>query len=73
MAASDNIFERGFDDHSRGIRADGQNKFPLASSKEGGGTCDVQLVDIQEKQNLARGLKQRNVQMIAIAGAIVCI
>lgn len=44
-----------------------QDKFPLAQ----GVPLDVQIVDVQEKQNLSRGLKQRHVQMIAIAGAIV--
>ncbi|KAL1983522.1 hypothetical protein VTN96DRAFT_10261 [Rasamsonia emersonii] len=43
-----------------------QDKFPLAQ----GVPLDVQIVDVQEKQNLSRGLKQRHVQMIAIAGAI---
>lgn len=33
---------------------------------------DVRFVDEHERQDLARGLKQRHVQMIAIAGAIVC-
>lgn len=32
---------------------------------------DVQFVDEHERKDLARGLKQRHVQMIAIAGAIV--
>lgn len=31
-----------------------------------------QIVAHQERQNLLRGLSQRHVQMIAIAGAIVC-
>lgn len=33
---------------------------------------DVPFVDEHERNDLARGLKQRHVQMIAIAGAIVC-
>jgi hypothetical protein len=33
---------------------------------------DVHFVDEHERKDLARGLKQRHVQMIAIAGAIVC-
>jgi amino acid transporter len=33
---------------------------------------DMPLVDEHERNDLARGLKQRHVQMIAIAGAIVC-
>lgn len=33
---------------------------------------DVRFVDEHERNDLARGLKQRHVQMIAIAGAIVC-
>ncbi|KAI7970144.1 hypothetical protein EIK77_008371 [Talaromyces pinophilus] len=33
---------------------------------------DVPFVDEHERIDLARGLKQRHVQMIAIAGAIVC-
>jgi amino acid transporter len=33
---------------------------------------DVRFVDEHERRDLARGLKQRHVQMIAIAGAIVC-
>jgi hypothetical protein len=32
---------------------------------------DVQIVDEHERKDLVRGLKQRHVQMIAIAGAIV--
>lgn len=32
---------------------------------------DIQFVDEHERKHLARGLKQRHVQMIAIAGAIV--
>jgi hypothetical protein len=32
---------------------------------------DGHLVDDRERRDLARGLKQRHVQMIAIAGAIV--
>ena len=30
------------------------------------------IVSQEERQNLSRGLSQRHVQMIAIAGAIVC-
>lgn len=33
---------------------------------------EVRFVDEHERNDLARGLKQRHVQMIAIAGAIVC-
>lgn len=33
---------------------------------------DMPFVDEHERNDLARGLKQRHVQMIAIAGAIVC-
>ena len=33
---------------------------------------DGQIVTQQERQSLIRGLSQRHVQMIAIAGAIVC-
>lgn len=40
--------------------------FKAASSEDG------QIVTEQERQNLRRGLSQRHVQMIAIAGAIVC-
>lgn len=32
---------------------------------------DIQFVEEEEKRDLRRGLKQRHVQMIAIAGAIV--
>lgn len=44
-----------------------QDKSPLAQ----GVPLEVQIVGVQERQNLSRGLKQRHVQMIAIAGAIV--
>jgi amino acid transporter len=37
-----------------------------------GSDDDRQIVTQQERQNLIRGLSQRHVQMIAIAGAIVC-
>lgn len=36
-----------------------------------GSPNDGQIVTQQERQNLIRGLSQRHVQMIAIAGAIV--
>jgi amino acid permease len=30
------------------------------------------IVEVQEEENLSRSLKQRHIQMIALAGAIVC-
>ncbi|KAI5296172.1 hypothetical protein KEM52_005329 [Ascosphaera acerosa] len=43
---------------------------PLDLSSSGSNEVDVQFVEEEEKRDLRRGLKQRHVQMIAIAGAI---
>lgn len=44
---------------------------PKKPTLDVGGDEDVQIVDDAEKKNLSKGLGQRHVQMIAIAGAIV--
>lgn len=42
-------------------------------SDSGSVISDHQIVSQQERQSLVRGLSQRHIQMIAIAGAIVCL
>lgn len=45
---------------------------PRSVSDSGSIISDHQIVSQHERQSLVRGLSQRHIQMIAIAGAIVC-